>query len=112
MLERAGSRQIYLHQRFGGVSSLCRMKERRKRTETTSQPADNVAGTALLSRRSIVSALSNECGTACSAMVANANEPQIQSCAAEPVPLFQLVTGGNPPRRDDVRQIPAVATER
>ena len=57
-------------------------------------------------------ALSYECGTACSAVVANADEPQIQSCAAEPVPLFQLVTGGNPPRRDDVRQIPAVATER
>ena len=57
-------------------------------------------------------ALSDECGTACSAVVANADEPQIQSCAAEPVPLFQLVTGGNPPRRDDVRQISAVATER
>ena len=60
----------------------------------------------------LVAALSDECGTACSAVVANADEPQIQSCAAEPVPLFQLVTGGNPPRRDDVRQIPAVATER
>jgi hypothetical protein len=33
-------------------------------------------------------ALSDECGTACSAMVTNANEPQIESCAAEPVPLF------------------------
>ena len=57
-------------------------------------------------------ALSDECGTACSAVAANANEPQIQSCAAEPVPLFQLVAGGNPPRRDDVRQISAVAEER
>ena len=56
--------------------------------------------------------LSDVCGTACSAAVANADEPQIQSCAAEPVPLFQLVAGGNPPRRDDVRQISAVATER
>ena len=49
--------------------------------------------------------LSDERGTARSAMVANADEPQIQSCAAEPVSLFQLVAGGNPPRRDDVRQI-------
>ena len=57
-------------------------------------------------------ALSDECGTACTAMVADAYEPQIQNCAAEPVSLFQLVTGGNPPRCDDVRQISAVATER
>ena len=43
-----------------------------------------------------IPALSDECGTACSAMVANAGEPQFQSCAAEPVPRFQLVAGGNP----------------
>ena len=45
-------------------------------------------------------------------MVANADEPQIQSFAAEPVPLFQLVGGGNPPRRDNVCQITAVASKR
>ena len=45
-------------------------------------------------------------------MVADADELQIQSCAAEPVSLFQLVAGGNPAVRDDVRQIPVVASGR
>ena len=57
-------------------------------------------------------ALSDECGTAYSAMVARAGEPQNQSCVGEPVPMFQLVAGGNLACRDDVRQISAVASER
>ena len=45
-------------------------------------------------------------------MVTNADEPQIQNCATEPLPLFQQLAGGNPARCDDVRQIPAVTSER
>ena len=45
-------------------------------------------------------------------MLACPNEPQIQGLAAEPVPLFQLVVGGDRPRVDVVRQIPAFAAER
>ena len=59
-----------------------------------------------------VTVLSDECGTACSAMVADAVRPLIQNCATGSVPLFQLVARGDPLRGDDVCQIPAVAAER
>ena len=45
-------------------------------------------------------------------MVASVDETQIQSCAAEPVSLFQLVAGSDPAGRDDVRQITVVASGR
>ena len=45
-------------------------------------------------------------------VLAKADEPQIQSQAAQPVQVFQLVTRGDPPGGDDVRAVPAVTEER
>ena len=42
--------------------------------------------------------LSELCGTASVAVIAGTHEPQIPSKAAQPVPLFQLLAGGDPAR--------------
>ena len=56
--------------------------------------------------------MSDQRGRALAGLVADPDEPQIESQAAKPVPLFQFVARGDPPGGDDVRPLPAVAAER
>lgn len=63
------------------------------------------------SSRRRTAGISDQCGTACSAMPARRNEPQIQGKVAESVPLFQQLAGGDPASCDDVCEIPLVSEE-
>ena len=45
-------------------------------------------------------------------VLARADEPQIQSQAAQSVPVFQLLARGDPPCGDDVRAVSPVVEER
>ena len=59
-----------------------------------------------------VTALPNQCGTFGPTLLAIADEPQIESQAAEPVPLLELIARRNPLGGDDVRAVLFVAAER
>ncbi|MEG3181289.1 DDE-type integrase/transposase/recombinase [Sphingomonas sp. LT1P40] len=67
---------------------------------------------ALAEWQSLARALSDQRGTSRETLLTVGDEPEVTSEAALPVPLFQLVAGGDPPCGDDVREVSAVAAER
>jgi hypothetical protein len=56
-------------------------------------------------------ALSDQSGNGVGQVIACPDEPQIPSETAFSVPLFQLVTRGDPPGRDDVRAVSALTAK-
>ena len=57
-------------------------------------------------------ALSDQGGSRRLVLIADANEPQIESQTSLPFPLFQLIARGDPAGGDDVREIPPFAAQR
>jgi hypothetical protein len=57
-------------------------------------------------------ALSYQCGSRQAVLLANENQPQIESQTSLPFPLFQLVARGDPPCGHDVRSLSAEPAER